>query len=62
MAEYESMVLGLNALKIMKVKKIPLYGYVQLVIDQVKGVYEAKHPKIRSYKNLVLELLEYFDE
>ena len=46
----------------MKVKKIAVYGDSQLVIDQFKGVYQAKHPKMRAYRNLVLELLEEFDE
>jgi ribonuclease HI len=56
-SKYESLILGLNALKTIKVKKIAVYG-AQLVIDQVKGVYQATHPKMRAYRNLVLELLE----
>ena len=62
MSEYESLILGLNALKTMKVKKIAVYGDSKLVVDQVKGVYQAKHPKMTAYRNLVLELLEEFDE
>ena len=46
----------------MNFKKIVVYADSQLVIDEVKGVYQAKHPKMRAYKNLVLELLEEFDE
>ena len=61
-AEYDSLILGLNALKTMKAIKITIYGDLELIVDQVKGIYEEKHPKMRSYRNLVLELLEEFDE
>ena len=56
------MILGLTALKKMKVRKIVVYVDSELVIDQVKGVYQSKHPKMRAYRNLTLELLEEFDE
>ena len=46
----------------MKARRIEIYGDSELIIDQVKGIYQAKHPKMRSYRNLVLELLEEFDE
>ena len=61
-AEYEDMILGLNALKNLKANRISIYGDSQLVINQVKGVYQTKHPRMRSYRNLVLELLENFTE
>ena len=61
-AEYESLILRLFALKKFKVKIVSIYGDSKLIIGQVKGVYQAKHPKMRAYKNLVLELLEEFDE
>ena len=38
-----------------------IYGDSELIINQVKGVYQAKHPRMRSYGNLVLDLLKYFD-
>ena len=33
-----------------------------MIINQVKGIYQAKHPRLRSYRNLVLDLLESFKE
>jgi cupin superfamily acireductone dioxygenase involved in methionine salvage len=33
-----------------------------LIISKVKGSYQAKHPRLRSYRNLVLDLLENFKE
>ena len=61
-AEYESLIMGLFALKKLKVKRIVIYGDLELVIGQVKGVYQAKHPRMRAYRNLVLQLLEEFYE
>jgi hypothetical protein len=34
----------------------------ELVINQVKGTYQSKHPRLRAYKKLVLDLLEEFSE
>ena len=31
-----------------------------MVVNQVKGVYITKHPRMRSYRNLVLDLLQVF--
>ena len=61
-AEYAPLILGLFALKKFKVKRITIYGDSELVINQVKGIYQAKHPKMRAFRNLFLELLEEFDE
>ena len=46
----------------MKEKKIYVYGDSKLVINQVIGVYQAKHPRMRPCRNLVLDLLEHFKE
>jgi hypothetical protein len=34
----------------------------ELVINQVKGIYQTKHPRMRAYKNMALDLLEEFSE
>jgi ribonuclease HI len=57
MAEYEELVLGLKTLKEMGAKKIVVYGYSELIINQIKGIYQAKHPRLRVYRNIVLDLL-----
>lgn len=61
-AEYEALVLGLRVLKNLRAKKIYIYGDSELVINQFKGSYQAKHPRIRSYRNLVLDFSESFKE
>ena len=55
--EYEVMVLGLRALKDLQAKNINIYGDLELVVKQVQGSYQAKHLILRSYRNLVLDLL-----
>jgi hypothetical protein len=52
--------LGLNALKKLKTKRIAMHGDFELVINQVKGIYQTKYPMIRAYMNAVLEFLEGF--
>jgi ribonuclease HI len=62
MVEYEAMILGLNILKEMSAKRIVVRGDSELIINQVKGIYQSKHPWLRAYKNLALDLLEEFSE
>jgi hypothetical protein len=61
-AEYEALILGLNTLKELKAKRIVVHGDSKLVINQVKGIYQTKHPRMRAYMNEILELLEGFTE
>ena len=61
-AEYEALVLRFMALKDLHAKRIDIYGDLDLVIKQVQGSYQAKHPRLKSYINLVLDLLEGFKE
>jgi ribonuclease HI len=62
MAEYEALILGLQVLKELGVQRIAVRGDSELIINQVKGVYQTKHPRLRAYKNLALDLLEGFSE
>ena len=43
-------------------RRIDVHGDSELMINQVKGIYHAKHPILRAYKNTVLDLLEGFLE
>lgn len=42
--EYEALIAGLEILKKLNAKIISIYGDSELVIKQVKGEYQAKHP------------------
>ena len=49
--EYEALLLGLIALKELKSNRIDVYGDSKLVIIQVNGSYQSKHPRMREYRN-----------
>lgn len=61
-AEYEALIVGLKILKKLKAKRILVYGDSELVIKQVKGEYQAKHPLIRAYRNAILDILRLFPD
>ena len=60
MAEYESLILGLEFLKRMNAQNIYVFGDSELVIKQVEGVYQTKDIRMRAYRNLFLDMLENF--
>jgi len=45
-----------------EVKRIVVQGDSKMVINKIKGTYQAKHPRMQSYRNVVLDLLERFSE
>ena len=55
--EYEALILGLKIIKELKIKKVSIYGDSELVINQVKLINQVKHPRMRGYRNVVLDLL-----
>jgi ribonuclease HI len=59
-AEYESLVLGLRATKYMGIKEISMFGYAELIVQQIRNAYQAKHPWLRSYINEVWDLVDIF--
>jgi ribonuclease HI len=54
--EYEALVLGLEAARKMKITKLAVFGDSELVVQQVKSIYQTKHPRMRAYKNIDLGL------
>lgn len=60
--KYEALITGLKILKKLDVKRIYVYGDSELVIKQVKGEYQAKHPQMRAYRNAILGILRMFPE
>jgi hypothetical protein len=61
MVDYEVLILVLRTLKELGTKRIVIHGDSE-IINQVKGIYQSKHPRMREYRNLVLELLGEFSE
>ena len=56
MVEYEALIMGLKVLKELGAKNIAVHGDSKLVINQVKGIYQTNHPRLRVYRNLALGL------
>jgi len=61
-AEYEALMLAIQMLKGFQVKKVLIHGDSKLVIKQLQGEYQAQHPRMRGYWNVVEDLVERFDE
>ena len=62
MVEYEALILGLKALKNLQAQRINIQGDSKLIIKQVQGENQTKNPRLRLYRNLVLDLIEGFKE
>jgi hypothetical protein len=58
--EYEALVLGLEAARKLKIKNLEVYGDAELIIKQINRQYQAKHPRLRSYRNCAWDLIEIF--
>jgi ribonuclease HI len=50
-AEYEALILGLRVAKYMGIEEISVFGDVELIVQQIRNIYQAKHPRLRSYRN-----------
>ena len=61
-AEYESLIVALQTSKQMGVKSISAFGYLELIIKQIKDHCQTKHPRPRAYRNEVWDLIENFFE
>ena len=55
--EYEALILGLKILKELQAKRVHIYGDSELAIKQVIGTFQAKNPRMRAYRNMVLYFL-----
>jgi ribonuclease HI len=57
-AEYEELVLGLRAAKDMGFEEISVFGDAELIVHQVRNIYQDNHPRLRSYRNEVWGLID----
>jgi hypothetical protein len=58
--EYEALFLGLRAAKDMTIEGLGVFGDVELIVDQVRNIYQKKHPRMNSYRNEVWDLIDNF--
>jgi ribonuclease HI len=58
--EYEALVLGLRAAKDMGIEELSIFGDTELIVHQIKNIYQAKNPRLRTYRNGVWDLIDNF--
>jgi len=44
----------------MGIEEISVFGDTELIVHQIRNIYQAKHPKIISYRNEVWDLIDIF--
>jgi ribonuclease HI len=59
-SEYEALMLGLKAAKNMGIDKIYVFGDSQLIIHQIKNIYQTKQHRLKQYRNEVWEFVDNF--
>lgn len=62
MAEYEACILGLEEAINMRIAILDVYGDSALVINQIKGEWETRHPWLIPYKDYTRRLLPFFNK
>ncbi|XP_012477711.1 uncharacterized protein LOC105793338 [Gossypium raimondii] len=62
MAEYETCIMSIYATIERNIKVLRVYRDFALVIYQLKGEWETRDPNLISYRKLVLELVDEFDD
>ena len=60
-AEYEGLMLGLNAARDRGIKNLKVFGDADLIIQQVNRTFQAKHPRLKAYRDEVWRVKEFFD-
>ena len=57
-AEYEALLTGLKLAIEVRAEHLKVYSDSQLVVNQVKGIYQVKEPSIIKYVQKVKHLLK----
>ena len=58
--EYEALVLGLRAAKDLGIQQLVVFGDSELVVQQVRNVYQVKQQLLKVYRNEVWDLMDNF--
>ncbi|GJS33210.1 reverse transcriptase domain-containing protein [Tanacetum coccineum] len=60
-AEYEALLVGLRIAQEMEIRSLAIFTDSQLMVSQMKGLFEAKHLTVKQYLEKVKEILKGFD-
>ena len=44
----------------MGIQEVAVFGDAELIVQQIRNAYQAKHPRLRSYRNEVWDLIDSF--
>ena len=58
--EYGAFLLGLQLAKSLKVQNLSVFTDSELILKQVRNIFQTKHPRLRSYRNEVWDSVENF--
>ena len=58
--EYEALLLGLEIAKDMYIKVLSIKGDLDLIVSQVNNVFACKCGRLKKYRNVVWDTIEYF--
>ena len=58
--EYEALLFGVKAAKEMGIMCIKIFGYVDLIIQQVNNTFQAKNVRLKAYRDEVWKLRDSF--
>jgi ribonuclease HI len=58
--EYEDLVLGLRAAKDITIDNLAVFGDSELIINQLKNIYQDKQHRLKQYKNEAWDLVDNF--
>ena len=62
MEEYEALLLGFKLVKRLGAIMISILGYSELIVQQIKGKYSTNDPRLKYYRDTVIEILNTFME
>ena len=62
MAKYETCIMGLKAFIDLRIKFLGVFKDSALVISQINGEWDMKHPNLIPYREHVLTLIPHFEE
>src|ERR1044072_5648085 len=62
MEEYEACIMGLEEAMDLRIKVLYVYGDSALVINQIKGDWETRHPDLIPYKDYARRFLTFFNK
>jgi len=58
MAEYVTLILGLQMVRKLGAKRASILGGSELIIKQIKGEYSLNNPRLSQYREAILDLIK----